>query len=656
MNNEPSKDVLEQLLTKYSNKDFDSLLFQISKLKAQFPKSIFLLNLLGATYNELKNYEEAIKCFNKLLNINVNFADAYYNLAIIYRKINKIDKSINNYNQCIKINPKKFEALNNLGNIYKERNEIDKAVEKYLECLEINPNYEIALQNFGVCLQNFNFKSNSIVAEKHIINLLKRNKILRPVDIIKSLIHYIYLDPKFKLILESIKNLENTYPIDKLIDEVLDNKILICLLKITPITDIKIEKLIKYIRKKILLNLNIVKNREITFKIMDSIAKHCFINEYLYPIDLEEEEKLNKIEKQISMNIEKEDHDNDLEIACLAAYKPLSFYNCSNKIKINDKIADLINQQIEEPKKEIIIKNNIASNIIKNEISLKVMNQYEHHPYPRWTKIALNNYPTDVVNSFNKIDIKVDEDRIKNWSKINILVAGCGTGQHAITTATKYENSFVTAIDLSTASLSYAKRKSDELGLKNIDFIHLDILDLKKIKKKFEIIESVGVLHHMDDPFVGWKTLCDFLNPGGLIMIGLYSRFARQHISKIRAKIKKLNMIINNKNIINYREKIIDSNHDDFKYIKYSSDFYTTSSLRDLLFHTQEHNLDIPEIKKFISKLNLRFCGFENKQILNLFLKSNNKKNLYNLDTWSDFEIKNPDIFSSMYQFWCQKN
>ena len=59
--------------------------------------------------------------------------------------------------------------------------------------------------------------------------------------------------------------------------------------------------------------------------------------------------------------------------------------------------------------------------------------------------------------------------------KINVLVAG-GTGQHAITTATKYKNSFITAIDLSSKSLGYAKRKANELKIDNINFIKMDIL------------------------------------------------------------------------------------------------------------------------------------------------------------------------------------
>ena len=63
-----------------------------------------------------------------------------------------------------------------------------------------------------------------------------------------------------------------------------------------------------------------------------------------------------------------------------------------------------------------------------------------------------------------------------------------------------------------------------------------DILGLSQLKQKFDIIESVGVLHHMDEPMAGWRTLTDLLKPSGLMKIGLYSDLARQHIAKIDKK------------------------------------------------------------------------------------------------------------------------
>ena len=73
-----------------------------------------------------------------------------------------------------------------------------------------------------------------------------------------------------------------------------------------------------------------------------------------------------------------------------------------------------------------------------------------------------------------------------------ILVAGCGTGQHSIETAYRFSGCKVTAVDLSLSSLAYAKRKTSEMKLNNIDYIQADILNLALLGKKFDIIESVA--------------------------------------------------------------------------------------------------------------------------------------------------------------------
>ena len=41
--------------------------------------------------------------------------------------------------------------------------------------------------------------------------------------------------------------------------------------------------------------------------------------------------------------------------------------------------------------------------------------------------------------------------------------------------------------------------KTEELNI-NINYMQADILHLDKLDRQFDIVESVGVLHHMDDP------------------------------------------------------------------------------------------------------------------------------------------------------------
>ena len=84
-------------------------------------------------------------------------------------------------------------------------------------------------------------------------------------------------------------------------------------------------------------------------------------------------------------------------------------------------------------------------------------------------------------------------------------------------------------------------------------------------------------------------------------------------------------------------------------------DFYSTSMFRDLLFHEQEHTFDLLEIKNLLNRLNLKFCGFDiSNDLLVSFINQNSNK-LYCLDSWADFENSNPDMFISMYQFFCQR-
>ena len=261
-----------------------------------------------------------------------------------------------------------------------------------------------------------------------------------------------------------------------------------------------------------------------------------------------------------------------------------------------------------------------------------------------------------ISNVLHGINLKLHDNRITEVEEPDILIAGCGTGQHSIGTASRFKSSNVLAIDLSLSSLAFAKRKSEELAIENIEYMQADILDLGQLNKKFDIIESAGVLHHMNDPVAGWKVLIDCLRQGGLINIGLYSELARKHIVKIREEISEAGIGSSKMEMRSFRDIIIKSNQDHHKLILNSPAFYSLSTLKDLLFHVQEHRFTIPQIKDCLDELGLRFCGFEENNIVAHFKQTNTcKEDPYDLDKWHSYEKANPQVFAGMYQFWCQK-
>ena len=183
-----------------------------------------------------------------------------------------------------------------------------------------------------------------------------------------------------------------------------------------------------------------------------------------------------------------------------------------------------------------------------------------------------------------------------------------------------------------------------------------DILKLDQLKEKFDIVDSVGVLHHMDEPLTGWKVLTNLLKPGGLMRIGLYSELARQEIVNIRKEIALKKVGTSESEIREYRQKLAESNEKDHQQLTKSSDFYSLSTLRDLIFHVQEHRFTIPQIKNCLEELGLKFCGFINKEAISNFRKFHKEgADIYDLEQWNQFELSNPRIFAKMYQFWCQK-
>tara|TARA_B100000575_G_scaffold265843_1_gene242712 strand:+ start:128 stop:766 length:639 start_codon:yes stop_codon:yes gene_type:complete len=211
-------------------------------------------------------------------------------------------------------------------------------------------------------------------------------------------------------------------------------------------------------------------------------------------------------------------------------------------------------------------------------------------------------------------------------------------------------------VDLSLASLAYAQRKSNELRFTNIDYLQADILHLPQIGKEFDIIESSGVLHHMDEPMAGWRVLVNLLKPGGLMKIGLYSELARQHIVEIRKEIAALGLGTSEAEIKKFRQSLIESYDENHQILTRYADFFSLSAVRDLLFHVQEHRFTLPQIENCLDKLGLRFCGFENRAATSSFRRIHgNQADIFDLELWHQYEERPPPTFAGMYQFWRQK-
>ena len=138
--------------------------------------------------------------------------------------------------------------------------------------------------------------------------------------------------------------------------------------------------------------------------------------------------------------------------------------------------------------------------------------------------------------------------------------------------------------------------------------------------------------------------------------IGLYSELARQHIVEMRKEINKSGIGSSDAAMKSFRAMLMTSDQSHHKKIRDSFDFYSLSTLKDLLFHIQEHRFTIPQIQDCLSGLGLKFCGFEAAKIVSHFqLTNTSPDDPYDLNKWQAYEEANPKAFGGMYYFWCQK-
>ncbi len=346
-------------------------------------------------------------------------------------------------------------------------------------------------------------------------------------------------------------------------------------------------------------------------------------------------------------------------LTILGAYRPLHRLEHAGELAARAwpaPIADLIRIQITEPLAEQADRARIPSLTgITDPVSQQVRAQYEEHPYPRWVRTGRAVNRITLPGLLTALGGEAPPD--SSFATPEVLIAGCGTGQHPLLVASFYQDAKILAVDISLASLAYARRKTRESGLEGvIEYRQGDILELGSLGRQFHVVESIGVLHHLQDPLAGWRVLVDLLRPGGIMRIGLYSELARRAVVLGREYIAAQGYAPTARDIRRFLREIhaLPDDHP-LAALRKMRDLYNLSECRDLLFHVQEHRFTLPQIEDALDTLGLRFLGFKLRNIHDYRRRFPDDPRMTSLDNWHVFEQEHPDTFREMYNFMVQK-
>jgi SAM-dependent methyltransferase/tetratricopeptide (TPR) repeat protein len=436
--------------------------------------------------------------------------------------------------------------------------------------------------------------------------------------------------------------------------------LLVALLQSKVVCDFELERLLTAVRRELLhcaTESDPYAAEADALRFFCALAQQCFINEYVFALDDVERSQLQQIHDRIVDAFKAGTEVAPLDLIVTSTYLPLHELPLASSLMIRrwpDAIEQLLTQQLREPFEEELDRRAIpALTPIDDAMSLQVQTQYEENPFPRW----ILNQPVQPTTIMDYLQDKLGVSSLPALTianGIDILIAGCGTGNHSIDSAQRFPQSRVLAVDISRASLAYARRKTRALGLCNIEYGQADILKLASIERRFDVIEAVGVLHHLSDPAAGWRLLLSLLRPNGLMLVGLYSALARRSVAAARVFVAERGYPATANGIRACRQDLI-------RHVQVPpfTDFFSTSGCRDLLFNVMEHQFTIPQIKMFLDTNQLTFLGFERlpSEVFEQFRQQfSEAAALRDLASWHLFEQAHPLTFGQMYLFWTQKS
>jgi len=115
----------------------------------------------------------------------------------------------------------------------------------------------------------------------------------------------------------------------------------------------------------------------------------------------------------------------------------------------------------------------------------------------------------------------------------------------------------VIGIDLSEQALAVARARTEKSGIaarygERLTFKHLQIERAGELPGEFDLINCVGVLHHLPNPVAGIQALSEKLAPGGIMHIFVYSELGRWEIQLMQEAIA----LLRTENREDYREGV----------------------------------------------------------------------------------------------------
>ena len=121
----------------------------LKQIAKHYPEDKEAFQWLGHYYFDQRQFEEAVRYFNRAIEIDPLFKLVYNMLAYAYDQIGDFEKSIWAINKYISIVPDEANPYDSRADLYAYNGKVEQAIQSYKKALEIKPDFYASLRKLG---------------------------------------------------------------------------------------------------------------------------------------------------------------------------------------------------------------------------------------------------------------------------------------------------------------------------------------------------------------------------------------------------------------------------------------------------------------------------------------------------------------------------
>lgn len=662
-------------------------------LKPHYPEAFFEI---GNVYARAGQFDSAEKSLRRALDLQPGNAIIMNNLGRVLRAMYRTDDAVAIWQRSVTLQPDLVLAHLNIGMARFEQNRLDEAEESLRRVIAIQPDHPEATQQLAAVLLNrgrahealallaqalsrsdsaelkATFAQCLLAAQQFQPDQTLRDLFRRAID--EAWVRPAILMPQGMLILKAhpaigaaIRRVASEWgkvpanqllPTDIEIDAVAREPLFKSVLESAPNVDLDTERFLTVLRAALLQRAQTGKSvSDDALNLYAALARQCFLNEYVFSETDDERSRVHALQASIGNALRNSDAISGLQLAALAAYRPLHLIENAallSKRRWPASVVALLTQQIDEPLQEIALRNDLKAATPTEETTDAPV---QYGPSPRWTKAITTLRPRPVEAVVQTFLPGIGPLPLDVAPAPNVLTVGCGTGETAIEAAMLYDQAHVLAIDDDADNLAYGARQARSIGLERVSFARADMTRLARLGRSFDVIET-AILHRLAEPWETLSSLISLLRAGGVIRIGLIGEAPHALLSAARDFAAQGNYQPDTDGIRLLRQNLLRLPPDSpAGMTAQTPEFFATGTCRSLCFGAQNHRLTLPQFQSFIGAVGVTPLGVETTpEARQAFAKDfPDAAARADLSAWHTFFRKHPNTFGASYQLWLLK-